>query len=484
MFKTMENMNTAVRNHPFWVGGKWISDGEVTEVRAPFDGAMVGTVTYASREHAEAGIEAAVRAFADTRKLASYQRQAILAMTSQLLAERKEQFAQVLARESGKPIKIARFEVERSIFTLQVAAEEATRIGGEVLPLDLLPSANGRWGLVRRFPIGPVLAIAAFNFPLILAAHKIGPAIAAGCSVILKPPPQDPISTLMLAELFEQAGTPPGAINVLPLANEDARLLIENNRIRMLTFTGSITVGWELRRLAGKKRVVLELGGNAAAIVHRDADLEYAAQRCVTGAFSYAGQSCVSVQRIFVHEAVKAKFTELLLTAVRQLQVGNPLDENTDVGPMIREADAKRALNWVDEAISGGARLLCGGERKGPLLYPTVLTCTSPKMRVNCQEIFAPVATIEPYTDFDNAVELVNDSSFGLQTGIFTRDAALLFRAYEELNVGGVIAGDIPTWRVDHMPYGGVKDSGTGREGVRYTIEEMTEPKLLVMNLR
>src|SRR5581483_8895982 len=433
---------------------------------------------------AEAGIDAAVRAFAVTRKLTAHERQRILFTTSQLLAERKEQFAQVLAKESGTPIKIARFGVERSIFTLRVAREEATRIGGEVLSLDLLPSANGRWGIVRRFPAGPVLAIAAFNFPLILAAHKIGPAIAAGCSVILKPPPQDPICTLMLAELFEQAGTPPGAINVLPLTNEDASFLVEDERIRMLTFTGSIAVGWELRRLAGKKRVVLELGGNAAAIVHRDADLEYAAQRCASGAFSYAGQSCVSVQRIFVHEAVKEKFTELLLAAVEKLRVGDPLDENTDVGPMIREADATRALNWVKEAISGGAKLLCGGDASGPFLYPTVLTHTSPQMKVNCQEIFAPVVTIESYTDFEHALARVNDSSFGLQTGIFTREANLIFHAYEELSVGGVIAGDIPTWRIDHMPYGGVKDSGTGREGVRYTIEEMTERKLLVMNLR
>src|SRR5581483_11625715 len=314
-----------IPNHPFWVGGQWISDGDRTEIRAPYDKAVVGTVTGCSRRHAEAGIDAAVRAFAVTRKLTAHERQRILFTTSQLLAERKEQFAQVLAKESGKPIKIARFEVERSIFTLRVAGEEATRISGEVLSLDLLPSANGSRGIVRRFPVGPVLAIAAFNLPLILAAHKIGPAIAAGCSVILKPPPQDPICTLMLAELFEQAGTPPGAINVLPLTNEDASFLVEDERIRMLTFTGSIAVGWELRRLAGKKRVVLELGGNAAAIVHRDADLEYAAQRCASGAFSYAGQSCVSVQRIFVHEAVKEKFTELLLAAVEKLRVGDPL---------------------------------------------------------------------------------------------------------------------------------------------------------------
>lgn len=466
------------------MGGKWISDGERMEIRAPYDGAVLGTVTCGARQHAEDAIGAAVRAFAHTRKLSSYERQRILSTTAQLLDGRKDEFARILALESGKPIKIARFEVERAIFTLKVAGEEATRIGGEILPLDLIPSAQGRWGMVRRFPAGPVIAIAAFNFPLILAAHKIAPAIAAGCSVILKPPPQDPLTSLMLAELFEQAGTPPGAINVLPLANDDAGYIVEDNRMRMLTFTGSITVGWELRKLAGRKKVVLELGGNAAAIIHKDADLEYAAERCASGAFSYAGQSCVSIQRIFVHEDVRDAFLQVFLDRVKRLQVGDPLDESTDVGPMIREADAERALSWVQEAIAAGAKLLCGGERKGPLLQPTVLTHTSPAMRVNCQEIFAPVVTVESYAQFEDALERVNNSSFGLQTGVFTRDASMIFRAYEELNVGGVIAGDIPTWRIDHMPYGGVKDSGTGREGVRYTVEEMTERKLLVMNLR
>ncbi|MDT8067391.1 MAG: aldehyde dehydrogenase family protein [Terriglobia bacterium] len=479
----METTKNAAIHYPFWLNGEWISDGKATEIRAPYNGELIGTVSCGSRQHAELALDAAVRAFEQTRRLPSYERQRILATTARLLSERKEEFAQVLARESGKPIKIARFEVERTVFTLQVSSEEATRIGGEVLPLDLLPSTRGRWGIIRRFPVGPVIAIAAFNFPLILAAHKIGPAIAAGCSVILKPPPQDPITTLMLAKLFEEAGTPAGAINVLPLANEDASLLVQDTRARMLTFTGSITVGWELRNIAGRKRVLLELGGNAAAIVHRDADLEYAAQRCATGAFSYAGQSCVSVQRIFVHRDVQETFMQELIAAVQQLRVGDPLDEATDVGPMIRERDAVRALDWVQEAISGGARLLCGGQRKASLLQPTVLTGTSPRMRVNCQEIFAPVVTVEPYGDFESALHQVNDSPFGLQTGLFTRDASLIFRAYEELNVGGVIAGDIPTWRIDHMPYGGVKDSGTGREGVRYTIQEMTEMKLLVMNI-
>lgn len=479
----MQTMKNTALHYPFWLNGAWVSDGELAEIRAPYNGELIGTVSYGSRQHAELALDAAVRAFERTRKLPSYERQRILATTARLLSERKEEFAQVLARESGKPIKIARVEVERTVFTLQMSSEEATRIGGEVLPLDLLPAAAGRWGIVRRFPVGPVIAIAAFNFPLILAAHKIGPAIAAGCSVILKPPPQDPITTLMLAKLFEVAGTPAGAINVLPLANGDASLLVQDTRTRMLTFTGSIAVGWELRNIAGGKRVLLELGGNAAAIVHKDADLEYAAQRCATGAFSYAGQSCVSVQRIFVHEDVQHRFIEALIAAVEQLRVGDPLDEATDVGPMIRERDAVRALDWVQEAISGGARLLCGGQRDASLLQPTVLAGTSPRMRVNCQEIFAPVVTVEPYGEFESALNQVNDSPFGLQTGLFTHDAGLIFRAYEELNVGGVIAGDIPTWRIDHMPYGGVKDSGVGREGVRYTIQEMTEMKLLVMNI-
>lgn len=469
-------------HHSFLLDGRWI-EGEPREIRSPFDQQVIASVGYATRHDAEDAIAAAERAFATTRRLPAYERQRALRAIAQGLVERREEFAAVLAREAGKPVKAARVELDRAVFTFQVAAEEATRIYGDVLPLDLQPAATGRWAILRRFPLGPIAAITPFNFPVNLAAHKIAPAIAAGCTIVLKPPPQDPITTLMLAEVVREAGLPDGAVNILPLSNDDADPLVTDDRIRMLTFTGSGAVGWQLRQRAGKKRVTLELGGNAAVIVHGDADLRLAAERCVAGGFSYAGQSCISVQRIYVQRAAIEKFLDALVAATRKLKVGDPMDETTDVGPMIREADARRAEEWIDEAVKGGATLLCGGRRTGALLEPAVLTRTRPEMRVNCAEVFAPVVTVEPYDEFEDALRRVNDSPYGLQAGLFTRDARLIFRAYEELQVGGVIVGDIPSWRIDHMPYGGVKDSGTGREGLRYSIEEMTERKLLVMNV-
>jgi acyl-CoA reductase-like NAD-dependent aldehyde dehydrogenase len=317
-----------------------------------------------------------------------------------------------------------------------------------------------------------------------LVAHKVAPAIAAGCSLVLKPAPQTPLSSILLAEAVQQAGWPDGGLNVIPLSNDDAGLLVSDDRLKMISFTGSAAVGWAIKRNAGKKKVILELGGNAALIVHSDADLPYAAERCVAGAFGYAGQTCISVQRVLVERSVYGKFVDLLLAGVFKLRLGDPLEESTDVGPLIRESDAIRAADWIQEAVRGGARLLCGGQRKGSLLEPSILTGTKPDMKVNCQEIFAPVVTVEPYDSFDMALRQINNSAYGLQAGIFTRDAKLMFTAYEELEVGAVIAGDVPSFRIDHMPYGGIKDSGLGREGLRYAIEEMTEPKLLVMNLR
>jgi acyl-CoA reductase-like NAD-dependent aldehyde dehydrogenase len=302
--------------------------------------------------------------------------------------------------------------------------------------------------------------------------------------MVIKPAPQTPLTALLLAEAVQQAGWPDGALNVLPLSNEDAGLLVSDERLKLISFTGSAPVGWEIKRRAGKKKVVLELGGNAGVIVHSDADLAYAAERCVAGGFAYAGQTCISVQRILVERSVFGKFTELLLAGVRKLKMGDPLDESTDVGPLIRESDVLRAADWIQEAVRSGARVLCGSQRKGPMLEPTVLTGTRPEMKVSCQEIFAPVVTVDPYDDFHEAMRQINNSAYGLQAGIFTRDAKLLFDAYEELEVGALVAGDVPTFRIDHMPYGGVKDSGFGREGLRYAIEEMTEPRLMVMNLR
>lgn len=469
--------------HGFLLNGKWLSEGEPLEVRSPFNHELIATTFRPRASHIEAAVQAAVRAFETTRKLPAYERQRILRSVAQGITDHSENFARTIALEAGKPIRTARAEVERAIFTFSIAAEESTRIGGEWLPLDLQPFAAGRWAIVRRFPLGPIAAITPFNFPLNLVAHKWAPAIAAGCAVVHKPASQTPLSALLLAELVERAGWPAGALNVLPLAGRDAEMLVADDRLRMLSFTGSAEVGWDLKKKAGKKRVTLELGGNAGVIVHHDADLEYAAECCVTGGFSYAGQSCISVQRIFVHSTVLENFQAAFVPRVQKLKVGNPLDESTDVGPMISEADAQRAEQWINEARNAGAQVLCGGNRTGSLIEPTVLTRTQPQQRVNCHEVFAPLVTVEPYDDFYDAVRRVNDSAYGLQAGIFTRDAKLLFHAYDELEVGGVIAGDVPTFRIDHMPYGGVKDSGSGREGLHYAIEEMTEPKLLVVNM-
>jgi acyl-CoA reductase-like NAD-dependent aldehyde dehydrogenase len=475
---------TPVSTQGFLVDGKWIEEGGSVEVRAPYDGSVIANVFRGRREHAEAAIAAAVKAFGTTRRLPAFERQRVLRRVAQDISERKAEFARTLAQEAGKPIKAARTEVERAIFTFNVAAEESTRIYGEYLPLDWQEFTAGRWGIVRRFPLGPIAGITPFNFPLNLVAHKVAPAIASGCTMVLKPAPQTPLSALLLAEAVQQAGWPDGALNVLPLSNEDAGLLVTDERIKLISFTGSAAVGWEIKRNAGKKKVLLELGGNAGVIVHSDADLAYAADRCVAGGFAYAGQTCISVQRILVERSVCEKFTDLLLAGVKNLKTGDPLEDSTDLGPLIRESDAIRASDWVQEAVRGGARLLCGGQRTGSVLEPTVLTGTYPEMKVNCLEIFAPVVTVEPYDEFNDAIRQINSSPYGLQAGIFTRDAKLLFNAYEELEVGGLMAGDVPSFRIDHMPYGGIKDSGLGREGLRYAIEEMTEPKLLVMNLR
>ena len=430
---------TPVTTRGFFVDGKWIEEGEQVEIRAPYDQTVIAQVFQGTRKHAEAAIAAAVKAFGTTRRLPAFERQRVLRRVAQTILERKDEFSRTLAQEAGKPIKAARTEVDRAIFTFNVAAEESTRIYGEYLPLDWQESTAGRWGIVRRFPLGPIAGITPFNFPLNLVVHKVAPAIAAGCPIVLKPAPQTPLSALLLAEAVQQAGWPDGGLNVLPLSNEDAGLLVTDERIKLISFTGSAPVGWAIKRNAGKKKVVLELGGNAGVIVHSDADLSYAADRCIAGGFGYAGQTCISVQRILVHRSVYGKFTELLLA---------------------------------------------GGSRRGSLLEPTLLTGTKADMKVNCQEIFAPVVTVEPYDEFSSALKQVNNSAYGLQAGLFTRDAKLIFEAYEELEVGGLIAGDIPSFRIDHMPYGGIKDSGLGREGLRYAIEEMTEPKLLVMNLR
>src|SRR5258707_2369335 len=409
---------TPVSTQGFFVDGKWIEEGDPVEIRAPYDGAVVASVFQGRREHAEAAIGAAVKAFGTTRRLPAFERQRVLRRVSENITERKQEFARTMAQEAGKPIKAARTEVERAIFTFNVAAEESTRIYGEYLPLDWQESTAGRWGIVRRFPIGPIAGITPFNFPINLVAHKVAPAIAAGCPMVLKPAPQTPLCSLLLAECVQQAGWPDGGLNVLPLSNEDASLLVTDDRIKLMSFTGSVPVGWDIKRRAGKKKVVLELGGNAAVIVHSDADLEYAAERCVTGGFGYAGQTCISVQRILVEHSVYGKFTDLFVEGVKKLKAGDPLDDSTDVGPLIRESDAIRTTAWIDEAVRSGPRRLVGGGRHNLVVEPTVLTGTKPEMKVDCQEIFAPVVTVEPYKDFDDALRKVNHSAYGLQAGV------------------------------------------------------------------
>ena len=464
----------------YLLNGRWTT-GNPQAIHSPYSGKEIRSVHLADRENLQCAIAAAEQAFTVARKIPAYERQRVLRAVSAGIETHGDDFARMMALEAGKPLKAARLEVERAIFTFATAAEETVRISGEFLPMDLQAVTTDRWGLVRRFPLGPISAITPFNFPLNLVAHKVAPAMATGCSIVLKPAPQTPFCALMLAELVQQAGWPAGGLNVLPLKNEDSNELITDDRFKLFTFTGSSRVGWELKAKSGKKRVVLELGGNAAVIVHHDAQLDLAVERCVVGGFSYAGQSCISVQRILVHERAYDSFLDALVQKVRRLKVGDPLDETTDVGPMIRESDAIRAESWIDEAVRGGAKVLCGGTRKGSMLSPTVLTATTPAMKVNCEEVFAPVVTVESYKDVEEVLRRVNDSPYGLQAGIFTNDAHLIFCAYEQLQIGGLIVNDAPTFRIDHMPYGGMKDSGLGREGIRYAMEEMTERKLIVM---
>jgi acyl-CoA reductase-like NAD-dependent aldehyde dehydrogenase len=469
-------------NLGFLLDGKWRDDRERIEILSPGTHQRVGVTYRATSADAEAAIRAAVRSFEITRRLGGFERQRILRAIAAGIEKHTEEFARLVALEAGKPIKTARLEVDRAIFTFNVAAEEAVRIGGEYLPLDWQSSSAGRWGIVRRFPLGPIAAITPFNFPLNLVAHKLAPAIAAGCAIVLKPAPQTPLTSLRLAQIIEQAGWPAGALNVLPLSNEDATLLVSDDRLKLLSFTGSTSVGWALKQKSGKKKVVLELGGNAGVLVCADAHLEYAADRCVIGAFGYAGQSCISVQRILVEESAFDKFVAALEVRVHKLKVGNVLDEHTDVGPLINEEAARRVMQWIEEAVRAGAKIICGGHRNGAMVTPTMLTNTKPDMRVNCMEIFGPVVTVEKFSNFEASLSELNRSDFGLQAGLFTHDFKRITHAFETLEVGGLMIGEVPTFRIDHMPYGGSKDSGLGREGLRYAIEEMTEPRLLAIN--
>lgn len=486
----LKNARSLRRQRGFLLGGREIRTGQPLEVLSPWNGAVIGTATIATRADAVAAVDGLERAFPVTRAMPAHERKRILGAVSAGIAAERESFAKLIIAEAGKPIRAARAEVDRAIFTFQTAAEEAVRQSGEVLPLDVMASSPGdKWGtqfgIVRRFPIGSILAITPFNFPLNLVAHKLAPAMAAGCPVLLKPAPQTPFSSLRLGKLILASGWPAEALAVMPLANDDAEWLVEHeHRLKMVSFTGSARVGWALKARAGRKRVTLELGGNAAMIVHSDwGDVHNAVAKAVAGGFSYSGQSCISVQRIYVERPIFQSFTWKLVEAVEDLTVGNPASEKTTVGPVIRLSDAERIESWTREAQQHGAKLLTGGDRRGAMVEPIVLSGTHTGMKVLDEEVFGPLVIVEAYDDFDTMLAEVNASRYGLQVGLLTRDAARIFRAYERLEVGALVIGESPTWRLDSMPYGGIKESGVGREGVRYAIEDMTEPKLLVMTL-
>jgi acyl-CoA reductase-like NAD-dependent aldehyde dehydrogenase len=468
--------------HPIYLAGRWVESPDRLVVTNPArPGEPAGATFYATSEQYEEAVTAAVAAFEVTRKMPAFERSAALHHISSGIAARREEIARIIVAESGKPVRDSLAEVDRAVLTFRIGAEEAERIGGEVIPLDLNPASRGRTGIVRRFPIGPVAAISPFNFPLNLAAHKLAPAIASGNPIVLKPPSKDPLTMLAVAEIVAETGLPAGAVSILPMTRELGDRMVGDDRFKLLTFTGSPAVGWEMKARAGSKRVVLELGGNAGVIVDRSAELGWAVRRIATDAFSYSGQVCISVQRVFVHEAVWDEFMSRFVEAARGLKVGDPLDPATDVGPMVDAAAVERTRAWVDEARSMGAKVLLGGRADGLYYSPTILTDVPAEASVCREEAFAPLVVVSRFGDFAEAVGGVNEGRFGLQAGVFTNDLAHAWSAFEELVVGGVIVNDVPTYRIDHMPYGGSKDSGIGREGVRYAIEDMTELRIMVI---
>ncbi|MFO7723369.1 MAG: aldehyde dehydrogenase family protein [Bacteroidales bacterium] len=467
-------------SYPFYCGGNFTEGEDLLEVINPYTGQPFASTWRANAEHLETAILAAQRVQEEMKQMPSYQRSDILNEMASGIEDNMEEFTAVLAMEAGKPVRYASGEVLRAIQVFRVAAEEAKRLPKEYISLDWTPAGTKKEGMVKYFPVGLVAAIAAFNFPLNLAVHKIAPAMAAGCPVILKPATATPLSTLLLARIADQTALPKGALSVLPLDRIAGNLLVTDPRFNLLTFTGSPEVGWEMKKQAGKKRVVLELGGNAGLIVTDTANIDEAARKAVVGAFAYSGQVCIHTQRIFVHQDVFDHFSAMFVELTRQLREGDPLDPATDISVMIDDANAKRVEEWVDEAVANGAEILCGGLRKGPFFEPTILTATKPGMKVCAMEVFGPVVTLESYSRFEDAISMVNNSRFGLQAGVFTNSIGEMDLAFDRIEAGGVIINDVPTFRVDHMPYGGIKDSGLGREGVKYAMLDMMEPKILV----
>jgi acyl-CoA reductase-like NAD-dependent aldehyde dehydrogenase len=472
----------SARPHPIFVAGRWVESADRLVVANPADASHPAGETFsASAAQYDEAVEAAVAAFEVTRQQPAYERSRILRAVSDGVTARRDELARLIALEAAKPIKDALVEVDRTALAFRIGAEEAERMHGEVIPLDLIASSKGRYGFTRRFPIGPVAAISPFNLPLGLSVHKLAPALAVGNPVVLKPPSKTPLSLLAVAEIIEAAGVPPGSVSVLPMSRELGDRMVADPRFKLLTFTGSPAIGWSMKERAGKKKVVLELGGNAGAIVDATADLAWAAARLTVGAFKYAGQLCVSTQRLYVHDDVWDNFVPELIQRAQSLRLGDPLDPETDIGPMVTVDAATRTEQWIGEAITMGGKLLLGGSADGAFFPPTILTDTPLNAKVCTNEAFAPLVVLRRFTDFGDAVREINDSNYGLQAGVFTNDLGNAWRAFSEIEVGGVIVNDIPSYRIDHMPFGGVKDSGFGREGLRWAMEDMTELRLMVL---
>ena len=467
-----------------YIGGKWIETGKTIDVIDKYTSEVIGKVPKAGKDEVNMAIEAAKTSFEEMKGLPAYRRSEILEKAANLIKERREEIATMICREAGKAWKYSVGEVNRGYETFKFASEEAKRIHGETVPMDASASGVGRIGYYIRVPMGVIGAITPFNFPLNLVAHKVAPAIASGNTVVLKPASTTPITALILAEILKEAGLPEGAFNVvIGPGSEVGEAIVTDDRVRKITFTGSAKVGDRITRIAGIKRVTLELGNNSATIIEKDANIDKAIPRCVDSAFANSGQVCISLQRIYVHKDIADEFTEKFARATEKLKVGNPLDKDTDLGPMIDENEAKRAEEWIKEAISQGAELVTGGTREGRVLRPTVLKNTTGDMRVMCMEVFAPIVSIVEYETFEEAIQHVNDSDYGLQAGIYTNDIRKIHYAIDNLDVGGVMINDTSIFRVDHMPYGGNKMSGIGREGVRFAIEEMTNIKMVMVNL-
>lgn len=465
--------------YSFISAGEQKTSNDIMPVINPYDGKEFARVFKADWADADEAIGKMAAQFEKTRKTSAMERAAVLEKISAKILEEKEELAKVIAREAGKPIKDARIEAGRAVLTFKIAAEEAKRINGEVLPFDIEPKCVGKFAFTKRFPIGIILGITPFNFPLMLVAHKVAPAIAAGNPIIIKPASKTPVSALKLGQIIVESGW--DAVSVLPCASQVAEKMVSDDRIKMLTFTGSDIVGWALKAKAGKKRVTLELGGNAAAIIHEDADIADAAQKCSVGGFVYAGQVCISLQRIYVHSKIYNAFKNILIEKVKNLKIKEPLAEDADLSCLIDQQNALRVEEWVKEALEKGGKILCGGVREETAFYPTVLENVPQDCGVVCKEVFGPVVVLEKYDDFDEVIKKVNASRFGLQAGLFTNKMDLILKAFNEIEVGGLIINNVPAFRADAMPYGGVKDSGLGREGPCWAIEEMTELKLMVI---